>query len=326
MADNVNITEGDGGKVVATDDVSGVQYQVVKLDVGSNGASSPVTDLATSAKQDTGNTSLSSIDGKITAVNTGAVVISSSALPTGAATAAKQPALGTAGTASADVITVQGKSGMTALTVDGSGVTQPVSGTFWQATQPVSLASVPSHAVTNAGTFAVQVDGSALTSLQLIDDTVATHDSAATSKANQIAGEYSSSPAKVDDGDAVRQRLTQDGRILGQTETVAALTTNVNNNYSSAQTNTSIVSAPGANKRLVVVDIQYSRDTAGTMKLVEDPAGTPATKWGPHYFAANGGISAQKCYIPLTANKALGITSTGGGNETVSLRVITENV
>lgn len=34
----------------------------------------------------------------------------------------------------------------------------PVTGTFWQATQPVSLASVPSHAVTNAGTFAVQVD------------------------------------------------------------------------------------------------------------------------------------------------------------------------
>lgn len=39
-------------------------------------------------------------------------------------------------------------------------------------TLPVSLASVPSHAVTNAGTFAVQVDGSALTSLQLIDDAV----------------------------------------------------------------------------------------------------------------------------------------------------------
>jgi hypothetical protein len=32
----------------------------------------------------------------------------------------------------------------------------PVTGTFWQATQPVSLASVPSHPVTNAGTFAVQ--------------------------------------------------------------------------------------------------------------------------------------------------------------------------
>jgi hypothetical protein len=54
---------------------------------------------------------------------------SSLPLPSGAATAAKQPALGTAGTASADVITVQGITSMTALKVDGSGVTQPVSGT-----------------------------------------------------------------------------------------------------------------------------------------------------------------------------------------------------
>jgi len=48
-------------------------------------------------------------------------------LPTGAATAAKQPALGTAGSASADVLTVQGIASMTALKVDGSAVTQPVS-------------------------------------------------------------------------------------------------------------------------------------------------------------------------------------------------------
>ena len=66
-------------------------------------------------------------------------------LPSGAATAAKQPALGTAGTSSADVITVQGRASMTPLLVDPSGVTSPV-----------SLASVPSHAVTNAGTFATQ--------------------------------------------------------------------------------------------------------------------------------------------------------------------------
>jgi len=43
--------------------------------------------------------------------------------------------------------------------------TQPVSGTFWQATQPVSLASVPSHAVTNAGTFAVQVTSAPTTAV-----------------------------------------------------------------------------------------------------------------------------------------------------------------
>jgi hypothetical protein len=48
-------------------------------------------------------------------------------LPTGAATAAKQPSLGTAGTPSADVLTVQGAASMTALKTDGSAVTQPVS-------------------------------------------------------------------------------------------------------------------------------------------------------------------------------------------------------
>ncbi len=58
------------------------------------------------------------------------VSASSLPLPTGAATAAKQPALGTAGSAASDVITVQGIASMTALKVDGSAVTQPVSGTI----------------------------------------------------------------------------------------------------------------------------------------------------------------------------------------------------
>ena len=81
-------------------------------------------------------------------------------LPSGASTAAKQPAIGTAGTASADVLTIQGIASMTALLVNGSGVTQPVSGTVTAnagtGTMAVSLASVPAHAVTNAGTFATQ--------------------------------------------------------------------------------------------------------------------------------------------------------------------------
>lgn len=99
------------------------------------------------------------------------------------------------------------------LPVDGSGVTQPVSGTFWQATQPVSiassvpvtdnagsltvdapvatpvfvrlsdgasaittlpvsLASVPSHAVTNAGTFAVQSTNQANSGVDIGDVTI----------------------------------------------------------------------------------------------------------------------------------------------------------
>lgn len=115
-------------------------------------------------------------------VSIGATVAVSAAslpLPTGAATAAKQPALGTAGTASTDVITVQGIAsgvaqpvtgtvtvGNASLAVTGTfwQATQPVSGTitvgnaslavtgsFFQATQPVSIATMPSTPVT--GTF-----------------------------------------------------------------------------------------------------------------------------------------------------------------------------
>lgn len=81
-------------------------------------------------------------------------------LPSGASTAAKQPALGTAGTASADVITVQGIASMTALKVDGSGVTQPVSGsvTVTQAT------GTNLHTVIDSGTV------STITNVVHVDD------------------------------------------------------------------------------------------------------------------------------------------------------------
>jgi len=68
------------------------------------------------------------VSGSVSVSGTAAISAASLPLPTGAATAAKQPALGTAGTPSADVLTVQGATSMTALKVDGSGVTQPVSG------------------------------------------------------------------------------------------------------------------------------------------------------------------------------------------------------
>jgi len=82
----------------------------------------------------------------------------------------------------------------------------PVTGTFWQATQPVSgtvtvtatnldvqiggsdTLTVAAHAVTNAGTFVVQEDGAALTALQLIDDTVVAQGTALGSTKNLMIG------------------------------------------------------------------------------------------------------------------------------------------
>ena len=77
-------------------------------------------------------------------------------LPTGAATSAKQPALGTAGTASADVITVQGIAG---------GVAQPVSGTV--------TVSQPTAANLNATvTGTVELGATSLAALENISVTV----------------------------------------------------------------------------------------------------------------------------------------------------------
>lgn len=118
-----------GGAVPVT--ISGIATDT-KQDTGNASLASIDTKTsaqATAAKQDTGNTSLASLDTKTPALSGGAVpvVLASTPLPSGAATAAKQPALGIAGTASSDVISVQGIASMTALKVDGSAVTQPVS-------------------------------------------------------------------------------------------------------------------------------------------------------------------------------------------------------
>lgn len=43
MSDNTTLNPGVGGDVVAADDVGGVKYQVVKLDLGGDGVSSPVS-------------------------------------------------------------------------------------------------------------------------------------------------------------------------------------------------------------------------------------------------------------------------------------------
>jgi hypothetical protein len=165
---NVTITQGGHDAIV---DATGALKVLATVDT---------TGLATSALQTTENASLSSIDGKTPALVTGRVPVDGSGvtqpvsiagsvavtgtfwqatqpvsavslpLPSGAATAAKQPALGTAGAASTDVLTVQGIASMTALKVDGTGGTFPISGTVavTQSTSP--------WVVSNGGTFAVQ--------------------------------------------------------------------------------------------------------------------------------------------------------------------------
>ncbi|REK40931.1 MAG: hypothetical protein DWQ20_00965 [Actinobacteria bacterium] len=74
--------------------------------------------------------------------------------------------------------------------------------------------TVGSHAVTNAGAFAVQVDGDALTALQLIDDAIYVDDADwtdGTSKHMLIGGLYQSSPQTITDGDVGPLQVNSSG-------------------------------------------------------------------------------------------------------------------
>lgn len=105
-----------------------------------------------------------------------AVPVSSSTL----ATAAKQPVLGTAGTASADVITVQGKALMTPLLTDGSATTQPISGTVTAntgLTQPLTDTQLRATAVPVSGTVTANlsaVDNAVLDDIALDTEAIKT--------------------------------------------------------------------------------------------------------------------------------------------------------
>jgi predicted secreted protein len=102
-------------------------------------------------------------------------------LPTGAATAAKQPALGTAGTPSSDVITVQGAASMTALKVDGSAVTQPVSAASLPLPTGASTAANQTTANTSLSTIATN------TGKQPINTTAAFSQTSVTTTASTIS-------------------------------------------------------------------------------------------------------------------------------------------
>lgn len=125
------VTVQDGGGSITVD---GTFWQATQPVSVASVPSHDVTNAGTFAVQaaQSGTWNVTNISGTVS-------------LPTGAATAAKQPALGTAGTASADVITVQGIASMTAIKTDGSGVTQPVSGTV------TANAGSGTFAVSNAG-------------------------------------------------------------------------------------------------------------------------------------------------------------------------------
>lgn len=204
------VTDGEAVDVTDTGTLflgtDGTNYQLVKTDSDGNlqvdvltmpSVTIDTSLLATSAKQDTIIGHLDGVEGLLTTIDTdtGNIATSVASIDT------KTPALGQALAAGSVpvVLTAAQISTLTPLAtvavtqsgawdevgINDSGnsitidapVATPVfvrlsDGSAAITTLPVSLASVPSHAVTNVGTFVVQENGAALTALQLIDNAV----------------------------------------------------------------------------------------------------------------------------------------------------------
>jgi hypothetical protein len=201
MADNVDITPGTGATVAADEVVDGtlgtVKVQYVKIMDGA---------LDGTTKAGVGANGIK-VDGSGA---TQPISAASLPLPSGAATAAKQPALGTAGTASADVITVQGKSGMVALVTDGSGVTQPVS----VASLPLPSGAATSASQSTGNTSLSSIDGKLVTSKTDDYDTGAGTDTVQTigialpASGGHVVGGTSTNPLRTDPTGATTQPVS----------------------------------------------------------------------------------------------------------------------
>ena len=96
-------------------------------------------------------------------------------------------------------------------------ILQMSAGRLWVDPSGVTL-TVGSHAVTNAGTFAVQVDGNALTSLQLLDNVILVDGAAFTPAATSVsmAGFEAdeTATASVTEGAAGAARMTLDRKVI----------------------------------------------------------------------------------------------------------------
>lgn len=190
-------------------------------------------------------------------------------------------------------------------------------------TLPVSVASVPSHAVTNAGTFATQVDGSALTALQLIDDPVIADDAAftiGTSKVMMSGGAvvaHGSNPDAADAGDGAAPLMNRH-RVLFTIGGHPNVITTKHTTITTAVTDAAIVTISTGSK-IVVTRISATLDSASTvypsLLVGFGTANTPTTTG---VLLAHGGVPAGG---GMTVGDGSGILGIGADNE--DLRVTT---
>lgn len=210
----------------------------------------------------------------------------------------------------------------TSITVIGRATSVPL------ATNTVGVAgtvTVGSHAVTNAGTFATQVDGSALTSLQLIDDPVFADDAAFTIGTSKVmvqggvAVAHGSNPDAADALDAGAPILNRHRVpfVIGGHPNVISY---AHSAITTAVTDSAMVTI-SAGSKIVVTRLSVTLDSASTVfPSVKIGFGTSTISalGNNGIIAAHGGVPAGGGF---TIGDGSGILAVGADNE--DLRITT---
>lgn len=160
--------------------------------------------------------------------------------------------------------------------------------------------TVGSHAVTNAGTFATQVDGAALTALQLIDNPVLVDDAAFTPATSSVmmAGFQADETAadSVNEGDAGAARMSLDRKVYviahDETSTIyqngtARTPAFASIDVASSGDNT-LLAAQGSGNIIRVHQLVLVASAAVTVRFESGAGGTALT--GQMQLAANSGF------------------------------------
>lgn len=331
-----NLAQMGGTAITMDEGVHDAGTQRVTLATDDDG----VAHLATIAGDTT------SIDGKITACNTGAVVISSGTVTTvstvtnlaqmgGAALAMNEGALGVGvqrvtlatdddavahlATIAGDTTSLDGK-----VTACNTGAVVISSGTVTTVSTVTNLAQLGGTAISmNEGTLDAGVQR---VSLATDDDGVAhlatiagwdvTHDSAASADGPQLMAAYDATkPTAVVDGDAVRVLADEYGRLLSGVEKTAWHATLDSANATAAGV---VVKASAASTILVIQSYIISSDIEGWAMLVDEDD-TQLT--GKFWLKAGGGVAIplpDKAPIIMGVDKDLEVIVEAAGDVSVS--------
>lgn len=297
MADNTVLAAGSGGDTLATDDIGGVKYPRSKIVIGADGTNDG----------DVSSANPLPIAGAVTNAGTFAVQASQTGTWTVTGAGGSFPVTDSGGS-----LTVDAPVG-TPLFVRLSDGTSAIT------TLAVSLASVPSHPVTNAGTFAVQAAQSGTwnigtvttvttcSAVTAVNGSSVAHDAVDSGNPHKIGARAVTSLSagtSVADADRTDVKASVDGAIYTRSialEDIVTATPVVIADGSS----TSVIAAQGAGIKIYLTEVIIANTSASNI-TVDLRNGVGGAVLATFPVPANGGVvKTLHTPLPFAANTAV---------------------